>query len=112
MAARSLSSPAPSTNLDQRNLALVGFGSLVRGDRDLRGHAFGQGDERASGDRTRLADDDRHAGIASFADWLIDGKAPEKRHVQFRGKFLATAMPEDIGVVVTVRAGVIAHVLD
>ena len=48
-------------NRDERNLALVRFGGLVRGDRHLRRRALGHRQERPRGRRPRLADHQRHA---------------------------------------------------
>ena len=66
---------------------------------------------RAAGDSGSL-DHDRHAGVAAFADRLVDRNAAEERNRQVGRQRLAAAVSEDVGLVAAVRAREVAHVLD
>src|SRR5882762_5369196 len=100
-----------SANGNERNLALVGFCGAMSQDRDLRGGAFGGKDERAAGRRARFAQDDRNSRVAPLAYGLINRQPSEERNVELLRKLLAAPVPEDVDLVMTIRAGVVTHVL-
>src|SRR5688500_8148773 len=102
-------SPAPgpcSCHRNQRNRPLVGR------DRQLRGKLLGGRAECPRGGRLRLANGNRDAGIASDSDRFVNRNPPEERDRQLACEGLATALAEDIALVLAARADEVTHVFN
>src|SRR5262245_51585761 len=93
-----------SLDLDQGNLSFVGGNGLLRVDGELRHHGLGEIHEGLGAGRLGLGDDDWNAAIAADTDWLVEGQPAEKRDVELMGHLLASAVAEDVGLVMAVRA--------
>src|SRR3954452_23568740 len=85
---------------------------LIARDRQLRSELAGGVAERFGRRRLRLRDRDRHPGVPTRPDWLVERNATEERDGEIGGEFFSSPLAEDIALVPTFGTHEVAHVLD